>query len=299
MIVPPPLLSGGTIGVVAPGGAVNSEALERGVTCLEALGYRVRLGDHVLSRRRYLAGSADVRLTDLVAMLRDPEVGGVICARGGYGTTQLLPLLDPALLVANPKLIVGYSDVSPLLGWVIERCGVVALHGPMVATDLAKGLSEHAAARFADLLAAPGSPWREPIPDVVAPGAATGRLVGGCLSSLVALLGTPYAVETNGAVLFLEDVAERPYRLDRMLTHLRLAGKLSGVSAVVLGSFADCDGVADGDVAAEVFRDFFADAPYPVVAGFPAGHLSENLPLVFGLPFRVDADAGWVEALAA
>ena len=299
MIIPPPLLAGGTIGVVAPGGAVNAEALERGVTCLEALGYRVRLGEHVLARRRYLAGTPEVRLADLVAMVGDPEVGAVICARGGYGTTQLLPLLDPALLVANPKLIVGYSDVSPLLGWVIERCGVVALHGPMVATDLAKGLSEHAAARFADLLAAPGSPWREPIPDVVAPGAATGRLVGGCLSSLVALLGTPYAVETNGAVLFLEDVAERPYRLDRMLTHLRLAGKLSGVAAVVLGSFADCDGVTDGDVAAEVFRDFFADARYPVVAGFPAGHLSENLPLSFGLPFRVDADAGWVEALAA
>jgi muramoyltetrapeptide carboxypeptidase len=299
MIVPPPLLAGGTIGVVAPGGAVSSEALERGVTCLEALGYRVRLGDHVLARRRYLAGTAEVRLADLIAMVRDPDVGAVICARGGYGTTQLLPLLDPTLLMANPKLIVGYSDVSPLLGWVIERCGVVALHGPMVATDLAKGLSEHAAARFADLLAAPSSPWRESVSDVVAPGAATGRLVGGCLSSLVALLGTPYAVETNGAVLFLEDVAERPYRLDRMLTHLQLAGKLTGLAAVVLGSFADCDGVADGDVAAEVFRDFFADAPYPVVAGFPAGHLSENLPLALGLPFRVDADAGWVEALAA
>jgi muramoyltetrapeptide carboxypeptidase len=299
MIIPPPLLAGGTIGVVAPGGAVKAEALERGVTCLEALGYRVRLGEHVLARRRYLAGAADVRLADLLAMLRDPEVGAVICARGGYGTTQLLPLLDPAMIAASPKLIVGYSDVSPLLGWMIERCGIVPLHGPMVATDLAKGLTEHAAARLADLLASPGSPWREPVTDVVAPGTATGRLVGGCLSSLVALLGTPYAVETAGAVLFLEDIAERPYRLDRMLTHLQLAGKLDGLAAVVLGSFADCDGVTEDDVAAEVFRDFFANAPYPVVAGFPAGHLSENLPLALGLPFRVDADAGFVEALAA
>jgi muramoyltetrapeptide carboxypeptidase len=203
------------------------------------------------------------------------------------------------MIAASPKLIVGYSDVSPLLGWMIERCGIVPLHGPMVATDLAKGLTEHAAARLADLLASPGSPWREPVTDVVAPGTATGRLVGGCLSSLVALLGTPYAVETAGAVLFLEDIAERPYRLDRMLTHLQLAGKLDGLAAVVLGSFADCDGVTEDDVAAEVFRDFFANAPYPVVAGFPAGHLSENLPLALGLPFRVDADAGFVEALAA
>ncbi len=299
MIVPPPVVTGGTIGVVAPGGAVNAAALDRGVACLESLGFRVRLGAHVLDRHRYLAGTPDVRLADLEAMMRDPDIGAVICARGGYGTSQLLPLLDPDLIVAHPKLIVGYSDVSPLLGWVIERCGVVALHGPMVATDFAGGLSERAAARFAALLDSPGTPWREPVADVVASGVATGRLVGGCLSSLVALLGTPYAVETEGAILFLEDVAERPYRLDRMLTHLRLAGKLADVAAVVLGSFADCDGVGAGDLAVDVFRDFFADAPFPVVAGFPAGHLSENLPLALGLPVRVDADAGYVEALAA
>lgn len=298
MILPPPVRPGETIGVVAPGGAVSADALERGVAGLEALGFEVRLGEHVLARRRYFAGTPEMRRADLVAMLTDPGVGAVVCARGGYGTSHLLPLLDPALLASRPKLVVGYSDVSPLLGWVIERCGVVALHGPMVATDLAKGLTERAAARFVDLLASPGAPWREPITDVVAGGVATGRLVGGCLSSLVALLGTPYAVETADAVLFLEDVSERPYRIDRMLTHLRLAGKLDAVAAVVLGSFADCDGNGD-DLAADVIRDFFADAPYPVVAGFPAGHRSENLPVTLGLPVRVDAEAGWVEAVAA
>jgi muramoyltetrapeptide carboxypeptidase len=208
-------------------------------------------------------------------------------------------LLDPSLVVAHPKLIIGYSDVSPLLGNVIDRCGVVALHGPMVATDLAKGLTEHAADRLCALLAAPAAAWREPVVDVVVAGAATGRLVGGCLSSLVALLGTPYAIETDEAVLFLEDVAERPYRIDRMLTHLRLAGKFERVAAVVLGSFADCDGTEADDVVAEVFRDFFAAAPFPVVAGFPAGHRSENLSLTLGLPFRVDTYAGYVGALAA
>ncbi len=298
MIVPPPVGPGSTIGVVAPGGAVKPEELERGVASLEAMGFRVRLGDHVLERRRYFAGTAEARFADLAAMLADSEVGAVVCARGGYGTSHLLPMLDPRTVRAHPKLIVGYSDVSPLLGWVIERCDVVALHGPMVATDLARGLSERCAARLAALLVAPGTPWREPTPEVVATGIATGRLVGGCLSSLVALLGTPYAVETSGAVLFLEDIAERPYRIDRMLTHLRLAGKLEGVAAVVLGSFAECDGAA-GDLVADVFREFFADAPYPVVAGFPAGHRSENLPFALGLPIRVDADAGYVEALAA
>jgi muramoyltetrapeptide carboxypeptidase len=299
MIVPPPVVPGGTIGVVSPGGAVKADALERGVAWLESQGFQVRVGEHVLARRRYCAGEPQVRLADLERMLRDPTVGAVVCARGGYGTTQLLPLLDPELFRKHPKLVIGYSDVSPLLGYVIERCGMVALHGPMVATDLAKGLTEHSADRFCALLASPAAPWREPVVDVVVAGRATGRLVGGCLSSLVALLGTPYAVETEGAVLFLEDVAERPYRIDRMLTHLQLAGKLEGVAAVVLGSFANCDGTEPGDVAAEVFRDFFAQASFPVVAGFPAGHLSENLTFALGLPVRVDTEAGLVEGLAS
>lgn len=299
MIVPPPVVAGGTIGVVAPGGAVKADALELGIAWLESAGFRVRLGEHVLARRRYCAGEPAHRLADLESMLRDPEVGAVLCARGGYGTTHLLPMLAAGLVTSHPKLIVGYSDVSPLLGFVVERAGVVALHGPMVASDLAKGLSEKAAARLTALLAAPAAAWREPITDVVVAGVATGRVVGGCLSSLVALLGTPYAIDTDGAVLFLEDVAERPYRIDRMLTHLKLAGKLDRVVAVVLGAFADCDGPGSDDRTADVFREFFANAPYPVVAGFPAGHLSENLPFALGLPLRVDTHAGCVERLAA
>jgi muramoyltetrapeptide carboxypeptidase len=299
MIVPSPVAPGGTIGVVAPGGAVKADALAAGVAWLEAAGFRVRLGKHVLARRRYCAGDPAVRLADLEEMLRDADVGAVMCARGGYGTAHLLPLLDPGLFARHPKLVIGYSDVSPLLGFIVERAGVVALHGPMVAADLARGLSDHAAARLRTLLAAPAAGWGEPIVDVLVEGVAAGRLVGGCLSSLVALLGTPYAIETDGAVLFLEDVAERPYRIDRMLTHLKLAGKLDRVAAVVLGAFADCDGPGEDDRTADVLRDFFADAAYPVVAGFPAGHLSENLPFTLGLPLRVDTRAGRLEALAA
>ncbi len=299
MIVPPPVVSGGTIGVVAPGGAVNEDALASGVRALEAMGYRVRLGAHVLARHRFYAGEPALRLADLTTMIADAEVGAVICARGGHGSTHVLEHLDPALFAANPKLVVGYSDVSPLLGWIVERCGIVAIHGPMVATDLARGVSERTAARLRVLLTAPTTAWRETVPETLRPGVATGRLVGGCLSSLVALLGTPWAIETDGAVLFLEDVGERPFRIDRMLTHLRLAGKLDRVVGVVLGAFADRDGSGGEDAAREVFEDFFATAPFPVVAGFPAGHLSENLPLALGLPVRVDADAGCVEALAA
>lgn len=299
MIVPPPVASGGTIGVVAPGGAVDEDALASGVAALEAMGYRVRLGAHVLARHRFYAGETEHRLADLTAMIADADVGAVICARGGHGTTHVLQHLDPGLFAVHPKLVVGYSDVSPLLGWIVERCGVVAVHGPMVASDLARGVSARTAARLCALLATPTTTWREAVPETLRPGVATGRLVGGCLSSIVALLGTPWAIETDGAVLFLEDVGERSFRIDRMLTHLRLAGKLDRVVAVVLGAFADRDGSGGEDAAREVFEDFFANASFPVVAGFPAGHLSENLPLVLGLPVRVDADAGYVEALAA
>jgi muramoyltetrapeptide carboxypeptidase len=236
MIIPAPVTTSTTIGVVAPGGATDPAALERGVQALRDWGFQVRLGEHVLARRRYCAGEAAERARDFETMFRDPSVAAVICARGGYGTTQILPLLDPAVLRAHPTLVCGYSDVSPLLGFLVERCDLVALHGPMVASDLAKGLSERSAERLRALLAAPTTSWREPVAEVLAPGRARGRLVGGCLSSLVALLGTPYAIETAGCVLFLEDVAERPYRIDRMLTQMRLAGKLDQVAAVVLGA---------------------------------------------------------------
>lgn len=299
MIVPAPVAAGATIGVVAPAGVVNPEALARGVALLRSWGFAVRVGEHVLARKRYCAGEPEQRARDLETMFRAPEVAAIMCARGGFGTAQLLPLLDPDLPAAHPKLVCGYSDVSPLLGFLVERCGVAAVHGPMVASDLSKGMTERASARLRALLEAPATPWREPVPEIVAPGMAWGRLVGGCLSSLVALLGTPFALETDGAVVLLEDVAERPYRIDRMLTQLRLAGKLDGVAAVILGSFADCDGHEEGDKAAHVLHEFFRGAPYPVVAGFPAGHLSENLPLTFGLPVRVDADQGLVEVVRA
>ncbi len=297
MIIPRAVAKGATLGVVAPAGVVKPEALERGLALLRSWGFTIRVGEHVLARRRYCAGGPVDRARDLVGMIEDPDVAAVICARGGYGSVQVLPLLDPAVFVRNPKLVCGYSDVSPLLGFLVARCGLVTLHGPMVASDFAKGVTERAAARWHALLADPASPWSEPVPEALAPGVAAGPLVGGCLSSLVALLGTSFAIETDGAVLFLEDVAERPYRLDRMLTQLRLAGKLDRVAAVVLGSFADCDGREEGDVAAAVFREFFADARYPVVTGFPAGHLSENLPITFGVPIRVDADRRRVEVV--
>lgn len=295
MIIPRPAAPGSTVGVVAPAGVVKPDALERGLAVLRAWGYEVRVGEHVLARRRYCAGSPEERTADLERMLRDRDVAAVICARGGYGTAHVLPRLDPRVFTEDPKLVCGYSDISPLLGFMVARCGLLAVHGPMVTSDLAKGVSDRTATRLRALLADPTAPWSEPVPEALAPGVAAGRLVGGCLSSLVALLGTPYAVETDEAVLFLEDVAERPYRLDRMLTQLRLAGKLDRVAAVVLGSFADCDGREEGDLAAAVFREFFADAAYPVVAGFPAGHLSENLPLTLGVRVRVDADTRRVE----
>src|SRR5207245_3082332 len=182
---------------------------------------------------------------DLVQWIEGPRVRATFCARGGYGSQRLLPRLDLARLARQPKPIIGYSDATALLGAAVEA-GVLAVHGPMVADDMARGLSERSATHLRTLLTDPAWRWEAEAPITLRPGKATGRLVGGCLAVLAAALGTPWAPDTDGAVLFLEDVAERPYRLDRLLTQLRQAGKLEPAAGVVFGTMAACppvDGV--------------------------------------------------------
>src|SRR5919197_4079278 len=221
--------SGDVVGVIAPAGAVDGERVGAGVALLEGWGLRVEVGSAVLKRRAYLAGSDEERLADLVQMMEDPRVRAVFCARGGYGSQRLVPRLDLAPLARQPKPIVGYSDVSALLNAAVAA-GVVAVHGPMVASDMARGLSPRSEASLRALLTDPAWLWEAEAPETVRPGRATGRLLGGCLSVLVATLGTPHAPDTDGTILFLEDVGERPYRLDRLLTQLRQAGKLDRVA---------------------------------------------------------------------
>lgn len=297
---PTRLVAGDVVGVVAPAGVVDEMRLRAGVEAVRGLGLEVRLGVSVGARSGYLAGDDDARLADIEAMLADPTVKAVFCARGGYGSQRIVARLAAGALGRTPKILMGYSDVTALLAAALAA-GVVAVHGPMVADDFARGLSPAARTHLERLLFDPGYRWRCEVPEALRPGVACGRLVGGCLTVLATTVGTPWAVDTRGAILLLEDVNERSYRLDRLLLQLRQAGKLDDVAGVVLGTFEAC-GPFDDVSALDVLRDHFRDAPYPVGFGLAAGHLlaERDVPhwaLPIGVPVEFDADRGELRAL--
>jgi muramoyltetrapeptide carboxypeptidase len=302
MLKCPPLRPGDLVGVAAPAGVVDVERLAVGTAALERLGYRTQVGAHALDRVRYFAGNDDARRADLQPMLDSREARAIIAARGGYGCQRLLPSLELAGLHRAPKLLVGYSDTTVLLSAIVQS-GMVAIHGPMVAADFARGLSADAERHFVRLVSDPDYAWTAPVPTPLRPGCAEGPLLGGCLSLLVALLGTPYALATEGAVLFIEDTHEWPYRIDRLLTQARQAGLFDRVAAVVFGTFETCP-THDQVTALDIIREEFADAPFPVGFGLQAGHTAterdiEQIALPLGVPVRFDADAGILEALAS
>ncbi|MBI1814590.1 MAG: LD-carboxypeptidase [Deltaproteobacteria bacterium] len=282
---PAPLRRGDVIGVVAPAAAVDSAALAAGIHALEQLGFQVHVGPAVFHRDGYLAGSDQERLADLIAMFHNPEVKAIIGARGGYGSGRLLPLLDPAVARAHPKIVVGFSDLTFVLSDLVQRSGLVAFHGPDV---VHVGRNAEAATRLAALLGGERHDWNLRASDVIQPGTAEGRIVGGCLSVLVATLGTPYAIETDRCLLFLEDTNEKPFRIDRMLTQLRQAGKLDQVAGVVFADMHACSAGPDEAVTVrDVIAEAFAGAIYPVAFGLPSGHGTGSVTLPLGVRARL------------
>ena len=293
---PHPLSRGGKIAVLAPAGCVDEGRLSTGVEAVQRAGFRVELAQAIREQKGYLAGDEAERAKALREFFRRQDISGVFCARGGFGSIQLLPYLDAEELNRNPKIFVGYSDVSILLNWFLQRCGMVTFHGPMVAMELARGLEGRSADFFWGTLLGEKRRWEVEAGWTVRPGVARAEMMGGCLSILVTTLGTPYEIDTSGKLLFLEDVGEKPYRIERMLTHLRMAGKLSGLAGVLFGSFTDCE-PEGGRGFREIIEELFHDAPYPVVAGFPAGHGEENLLLPFGVKMALDGRTGVLSLL--
>jgi len=282
---PPALRGGDLIGVIAPGAAVEEEAVRAGAAVLEQAGYRVRIGASVQRKSGYLAGTDKERLADLVEMFGDPEVRAIVAARGGYGSGRLLPLFDPATARQHPKIFVGYSDLTFLLAQLIQRAELVAFHGPMVA-ELEQ--NPDGAETLLAMLSGDRTQWNLSASAIVQPGTAEGVIVGGCLSILVAMLGTPYALETAGRLLFIEEVNEKPYRIDRMLTQLRQAGKLDAVAGVIFGEMAGCVAAPQEAVTVkDVIRDAFAGVSYPVVFGLCSGHGGGTTTLPLGIRARL------------
>jgi muramoyltetrapeptide carboxypeptidase len=291
MIKPRALEHGDRIAVVAPASSFARDEFDRGIRELARLGFEPVFDDRVFSTESgYLAGSADVRAANFMAHWDDPRVAALMAVRGGYGSVHMLPLLDGARMKANPKLFIAYSDNTSLLSWLTCACGVTALHGPMLEGRLAEGVTKYDERSF--LAFTRDGRGLELCPDglmALRDGEATGPLFGGTIANLVASLGTPYAFDPpEGCVLFLEDVNERPFRIDRMLTQLRLSGVLGRARALVFGEMRGCDEPGGAVTARHVIERLTADARGPVLYGFPSGHTTGpcwTLPL--GVSVRV------------
>lgn len=304
LIKPPRLQPGDTVGVVLPASAeFESHELDIGTEQVRALGFEPKLGAHAAEKHGYFAGTDEKRAADINAMFADPSVKGMF-ASGGWGSPRVLPLLDYERIRRNPKVLIGFSDVTALLNTIHQRTGLVTFHGPSAFSNFDAWTIENM--KRAIMSAEPiGTIENPPKPEsaliqrryrtyAIRGGRATGRIVGGNLTLLAALMGTPYEVETDGAILFLEEVREAIYRVDRMITQLSLGGKLARVAGVVFGYCSDCPADHSSFSLEEVLRDHFTRLGVPVFAGLAFGHIEQKLTLPIGLPATIDADAGTV-----
>lgn len=294
-IRPPALQAGDTVGIVAPASNIQPELLEAGCETLRGLGYRPFYFDSILDQDLYFAGSTQRRARELEDMFSRQEVRAIVCARGGYGSNYLLRALDLRKIARAPKIFVGYSDNTTLLTWFADSAGFVTFHGPMLTKDFAVegGIdpqSWEAAVSGATEWALSSGPDTGAKPLVE--GFAQGILYGGCLSMLVAALGTPYEIRTAGTILFLEDVNAKPYQIDRMLMHLKLAGKLKDVRGFIFGEMLDCVQQQDqGYTLEEVVLRVIGELGVPIAFGLRSGHVSRgNITLPIGV--RAEMNVG-------
>ncbi len=293
---PRALEPGATLGIAAPGGPVDPERLEEGEAVLRERGFEVVYRDDVTARRGYLAGDDKRRAKELMQLVSDPRVDAIVCARGGYGCDRILDALDAELFRDAAKPLVGYSDITALLLWQRRCAGLVGFHGPMLerGDELDPVAFELLIGQLTGEVQLPlvvrGTPRRR--------GRATGRLTGGSLTLVVASLGTPWEIDTRGTILLLEDVNERPYRLDRMLQQLRGAGKLEGLAGVGLGDFSTCcdERYPEPDAAA-VLEEVLAPFDVPLVADLPFGHVRTNWTWPLGVRATLDGERGELRIL--
>ena len=296
-VKPPALRPGDTVGIVAPASNVKRADLEAGCEALRRAGYRPFYLDSILERDLYFAGSVDRRARELEEMFVRDDVRAIVCARGGYGANYLLQALDLEKVRAHPKIFVGYSDITTLLTYFHDAAGFITFHGPMVAKDWLHedgvDLSSWQAA------VSKSASWDVPIgADVsgLVDGEGEGVLYGGCLSILVASLGTLYEIKTANTILFLEDLAAKPYQIDRMLMQLKLAGCLDEVRGIIFGQMLDCVQTANqGYTLQEVVTRIVGDLGVPVAFGLKSGHVtSGNITLPFGVQAKLTVRSGQV-----
>jgi muramoyltetrapeptide carboxypeptidase len=295
VVKPAALKPGATLAVVSPASAAKAELVQAGMESLQRLGYRTVLMPHAMDRGPlYYAGTVEQRTADVMAAFADPAIDGILCTRGGWGSAELLPLLDSDVIRANPKVFVGYSDHTSLHVWLAREAGLVTFYAPMVAADFARVRGFDAASW--DHTFGGDASWSLRASDglrALRPGVADGTLTGGCLSIFAEALGTPYAALPATAeaprVLFLEDIGTKPYQWDRMLLHLRYAGMFEHVSGIVLGDMQQCVAPEDQPLLEQAILHALRDFAGPIAIGLRSGHVdTPNITVPLGVRVRLD-----------
>lgn len=299
VIKPPRLKVGDTIGIAAPASAFDEDAFAKGIRRIREAGYRTVFRPDIFSRSNYLAGDDARRADELNRLFADRSINAIFCARGGYGSQRILPTLDGKMFRKNPKIFMGYSDITALHCYLHNICGLATFHGPLV-TEFGD-VSEDDLCNILDALGNP-APWGE-LPssriDVLRTGKSEGILIGGSLSVFACTLGTPYAPSTDDAILFFEDRGEKPYAIDRLFSHLKSAGKLDGAKGLILGQFIPPEGWAGGeenylDEVKRIALDAIGSSRVPVLSNFPAGHFRKSICFPLGVRARIDGEKGTV-----
>jgi muramoyltetrapeptide carboxypeptidase len=281
---PAALKPGDTIGVAAPASPFNRANFEKGLAVLQSLGFKIHIPDDIFQHEGYLAGSDKSRAEQLIRLLVDTRVNGIICARGGFGAMKVLPLLDFDYIKSFPKVFIGFSDLTALLVGFVDKCRWVVFHGPTVTTLMnadqktIESLQQAISGRIPSTLFARSG-------NIICEGVATGPLIGGNLTTLCHLMGTPYMPSFKGTVLLIEDRGEAPYRIDRMLTQMKMAGVLDNLAGLALGDFTDCGTALEVE---SVVAKIFHDCRMPILSGFEVGHNHRNLTFPLGLTATLD-----------
>jgi muramoyltetrapeptide carboxypeptidase len=306
IIKPQRLRKGDLIGLIAPASTpLTEEIIEKGVVYLERLGYQVKLGKYIRHVHGYLAGTDEERAADFNDMVHDKNVKALFAIRGGYGTPRLLQMIDYRTLKQNPKIIVGYSDMTALQLAIMRKVGLVTFSGPMTGVEMWKGMDPYTEDHFWRVLTstkkigALENAENEPL-KILQHGKARGRLFGGTLSLLACVMGTPFQPTLRGSILFLEDVEEAPHRVDRMLAQLLNAGVLRGLAALIFGRFTDChpSNPSEPHLTIDQVQEEYAEKiKCPVIANFQYGHIPRKLTVPLGLQTTLDTKHNWIEVL--
>jgi muramoyltetrapeptide carboxypeptidase len=296
-LIPPKLEKGDTLGLIAPGSYITQHQLDESIENFENLGYNVVYNEEILNKHGYLAGFDEDRKNDIHKMFKDPNIKAIVAVRGGYGCARILPLLDYELIKENPKILIGYSDITSLLYGIYAKTGLVGFHGPVGTSTF----NEYSVDHFQNILTKPQKnytminlPEDEDQLYVINEGVGIGELIGGNLSIVVSLIGTEYDVDTKGKIIFLEDIGEQPYRIDRMLTQMRQSGKFDECSAVALGVFRRCDidqknpEFEHSLTLRQVLEDRLGDLDVPVIYGLSFGHIENKFTLPIGIKAKID-----------